>query len=56
MITHFQLLLWSLYAFLKMAIWFQFSENGSIILLNRGESKSAAWSNIEFLVITRASG
>ena len=55
MITHFQLLLWSLYAFLKMAIWFQFSENGSIIL-NRGGSKNAAWSNIEFLMITRANG
>ena len=27
-ITHFQLLLWSLFAFLKMAIWFHFSGNG----------------------------
>ena len=28
MFTPFQLLLWSLFTFLKMAIWFHFSENG----------------------------
>ena len=26
--THFQLLLWSLFAFLEMALWFHFSDNG----------------------------
>ena len=30
MITLFQLLLWSLFAFLKMVIWYHFSENGRL--------------------------
>ena len=33
MITLFQLLLWSLFAFLKMEIWFHFSENGPTDIL-----------------------
>ena len=34
--TLFQLLLWSLFAFLKMALWFHFSENGPIDISANG--------------------
>ena len=48
MFTPFQLLLWGLFAFLKMAIWFHFSENGSN---NDCRSVINYWGNFWFMKV-----